>query len=490
MTTNQRATKQGGPITQERAGVKSGREIVAGRIKPQYKAFAKAAAPPQDLPKRDAHAGFTIDELVLRCWAVGTPVWGADVVRGGCIGPAEYGHMRGKRGTHQFGHTGRSGAPVMCAGHGSESCPAAAISVGDGVRRWRHDGMAGPADADAPGLAKQRLEEVRAELRARGFSAADIEATPSIAQIIKALGEAGTTSVRTMGAASRARSFWALLANPDYYRVEDAVRELDEDWWTTGGSDLSVGDRVVVWKALGSERRRGIVALGTVLTEPQPRADADNPYWLQPERGREIKQRVLVRYELADRLPLWADEPGNEDLRALSVARSRGRSAFRVTPVQWARIAELAMIDTGQDSDETTQAKRALRRATDSARNKAVELRAMDEAARCYREKGWKVEDVSATESYDLRCTRDGEELHVEVKGVTTDGAEVNLTRNEVEHARERRTALFVLSHIEVSYTDDGPEASGGDARILCPWGIDDGELTALTYSYRVPGDA
>ena len=488
--TNQRASGQGVPITRERAGVKSGREIVAGRIKPQYKAFAMAAAAPQDLPERDAHAGSTIDELVLRCWAVGTPVWGADVDYEGRIGPAEYVYMRGKQGTHQFEHTGRSGAPVRCAGHGSESCPVAAISVGDGARRWRYDGADGPSDADAPGLAKQRLDEVRAELRARGFSDADIDATPSIAQIIKALGEAGATSAGTMGATSRAQRYWALLANPDYYRVEDAVRELDEDWWTTGGSDLSVGDRVVVWKARGSERRRGIVALGTVLTEPQPRADADNQYWLQPERGREIKQRVLVRYELADRLPLWADEPGNEDLRALSVARSRGRSVFRVTAAQWARIAELAAIDTGQDSDRTTQAKRALRRTTDSARNKAVELRAMEVAARCYREKGWKVEDVSATESYDLRCTRDGDELHVEVKGVTSDGSDVNLTRNEVEHARERRTALFVLSHVEVSYTGDGPEASGGDARILCPWRVDDGDLTALAYSYRLPGDA
>ena len=143
----------------------------------------------------------------------------------------------------------------------------------------------------------------------------------------------------------------------------------------------------------------------------------------------------------------------------------------------------------GREPKQTAEAKRKIGQMTDSARNKAVELRAMDEAARCYREKGWKVEDVSATESYDLRCTRDGDELHVEVKGVTSDGSEVNLTRNEVEHARERRTALFVLSHIEVSYADDGPEASGGNARVLCPWRVDDGDLTALAYSYRVPGD-
>ena len=389
----------------------------------------------------------------------------------------------------------------------------------DGEREYRASGSATPLPSSKELVAavEHRLEHVVSYLATRcnggthrnGHTAEAIEAVPTIAAARVWLAERKTAGGRpaaggaapasagptaadagTMGAASRAQHFWALLANPDYYRVEDAVRELDEDWWTTGGSDLSVGDRVVVWKALGSERRRGIVALGTVLTEPQPRADADNPYWLQPERGREIERRVLVRYELADRLPLWADEPGNEVLRVLSVARSRGRPVFRVTAEQWARIAELAAIDTGQDSDRTTQAKRALRRATDSARNKAVELRAMEEAERCYREQGWKVEDVSAAESYDLRCTRDGDELHVEVKGVTSDGSEVNLTRNEVEHARERRTALFVLSHVEVSYADGGePVASGGNARVLCPWRVDDGDLTALAYSYRVPGD-
>ena len=346
---NPQASGQGVPITRERAGVKGrGRGIVAGRIKLQHQAFAIAAAPPEGLPERDAHTGYTIDELVLRCWAVGTPVWGADVdgKRMGRIGPAEYGHMRGEQGTHQFEHTERSGAPVRCAGHGNESCPAAAISVGDGVRRWRHDGMAGPADADAPGLAKQRLDEVRAELRARGFSDADIEATPSIEQIIKALGETAVSPPAPVTAPASA---------------EPATDDAEDEW--------------------GAPREH------------------------------------------------------------------------------------------------------------DEKRNKAVELRAMEVAARCYREQGWKVEDVSATESYDLRCTRDGDELHVEVKGTTGAGAVVTLTPNEVEHARERRTALFVLSHIEVSYTDGGePTASGGRECVLDPWDIDgEGELRPSEYRYRLP---
>src|SRR5690242_14584975 len=76
----------------------------------------------------------------------------------------------------------------------------------------------------------------------------------------------------------------------------------------------------------------------------------------------------------------------------------------------------------------------------------AVEVLAMNTATEFY-SSGWEVEDVHGTESYDLICRQGSEVKHVEVKGTTTDGAEVILTPNEVRHAREYpSTALFVLS--------------------------------------------
>ncbi|TVY99613.1 hypothetical protein EAS64_40795 [Trebonia kvetii] len=50
------------------------------------------------------------------------------------------------------------------------------------------------------------------------------------------------------GATVSHRQFWTLAAHPDRYRVVEAVRNLDEDWWTTGGRDLHAGDRVAIWK--------------------------------------------------------------------------------------------------------------------------------------------------------------------------------------------------------------------------------------------------
>ena len=357
------------------------------------------------------------------------------------------------------------------------------------------------------GAVEQRLEEAIDYLRRRcdggahpdGHSQAAIEAVPTIAAARAWLAKRkAAESAPREGAAPgrtlpRARRYWALLANPDRYRVEAAVSERDEGWWTTGGAGLLPGDGVIVWKGGRRHGKRGVVALGTVLTEPATRPD-DEPggaFWIDGGRSLRPEPRVLVRYERADGLPLWVDAPSNEALLALSVSRSRGRSVFRVTDGQWAEIAALAELATGADSEETTRIKRGIGRAADAARNKAVERRAMEEAARHYRECGWEVEDVSSRRGlgYDLRCTRNGEELHVEVKGVSTDGSEVNLTRNEAAHAREyRRPVLFVVSGIEVSYADDGsPVARGGQARILDPWRLDDGELTALAYSYRLP---
>jgi len=119
----------------------------------------------------------------------------------------------------------------------------------------------------------------------------------------------------------------------------------------------------------------------------------------------------------------------------------------------------------------------------------AVEALAMNAATEFY-SRDWDVEDVHAAESYDLICRRGNEVKHIEVKGTTTDGAEVILTPKEVTHAREHSyTALFVLSGITVKRTEDGTvTATGGQHRYFDPWRLDDGTLTPLGFRYQVPG--
>ena len=66
---------------------------------------------------------------------------------------------------------------------------------------------------------------------------------------------------------------------------------------------------------------------------------------------------------------------------------------------------------------------------------RAVEYHAMYVAQQHFADTGYEVTDVSAQRPYDLLCKKADEELHVEVKGTTTDGDIIVLTNNEVKHA-------------------------------------------------------
>jgi hypothetical protein len=83
---------------------------------------------------------------------------------------------------------------------------------------------------------------------------------------------------------------------------------------------------------------------------------------------------------------------------------------------------------------------------------RAVEAYAMRLAKSHYQALWAEVLDVSGSQPFDLLC-RDGDrELRVEVKGTTTPGFSILLTRNEVRHARahDGRMALFLVSEIMV----------------------------------------
>jgi hypothetical protein len=87
-----------------------------------------------------------------------------------------------------------------------------------------------------------------------------------------------------------------------------------------------------------------------------------------------------------------------------------------------------------------------------AAGRRAVESYAMGLAKSHYQALWREVVDVSASQPFDLLC-RDGDrELRVEVKGTTSDGLSILLTRNEVRHAQthDGRLALFMVSEVKV----------------------------------------
>jgi len=126
---------------------------------------------------------------------------------------------------------------------------------------------------------------------------------------------------------------------------------------------------------------------------------------------------------------------------------------------------------------------------SDARVRKVIEQRAMDIAEAHYVALFPTVENTANTKPYDLRCTGPSGEVRVEVKGSTGNGSDVLLTVGEVDnaHCAAWRTDLFLVSHIEVEQTAEGPRATGGRTRVLERWNPKPGDLHPVIYRYIVP---
>ena len=120
---------------------------------------------------------------------------------------------------------------------------------------------------------------------------------------------------------------------------------------------------------------------------------------------------------------------------------------------------------------------------------RAVELRAMELAKAHLIGLGWpNVKDVSGRESFDLHCSSDDGELFVEVKGTTSDGESIILTKNEVAFHRDTwpRNALIVVTAIILDHSGERPSARGGSLSMVSPWEIEDDRLAPISFLYSM----
>ncbi|MCY1652878.1 DUF3578 domain-containing protein [Streptomyces sp. JH010] len=122
-----------------------------------------------------------------------------------------------------------------------------------------------------------------------------------------------------------------------------------------------------------------------------------------------------------------------------------------------------------------------------AAERTAIEKRSVMLATEHFQAQGWTVKDVGANKSYDLHLTRGDEKLHVEVKGTTSDGSQIILTRSEVEWQRKYApdNALVIVHSIELDRTVTPVTATGGVLHCTTPWTIEDETLTVISYIHR-----
>lgn len=124
-------------------------------------------------------------------------------------------------------------------------------------------------------------------------------------------------------------------------------------------------------------------------------------------------------------------------------------------------------------------------RLADAALRCAIESHAVRRARNHYHGQGYEVTELG--KPYDLRAVKDGVELHVEVKGSTMSADGVELTTNEVRHASENRTDLYVVDQIQWEVKSDGTvSTTGGRVRHWPGWRPAAADLSPTRYRYRL----
>lgn len=149
--------------------------------------------------------------------------------------------------------------------------------------------------------------------------------------------------------------------------------------------------------------------------------------------------------------------------------------------------------DLDADVDEETQPpktrmrKGRVTRVQDPVLRAAIENHAVDRAIEYYGRVGGS-DFAKLGKPYDIRLNLDGVERHVEVKGSSLSIETVELTINEVEHARSfHPTDLVVVDGIEYERTPKGIVTSGGRMRVWTGWEPDSGDLVPRRFAYNLP---
>lgn len=142
------------------------------------------------------------------------------------------------------------------------------------------------------------------------------------------------------------------------------------------------------------------------------------------------------------------------------------------------------------DKSPRTRPRRGIgSRQQDPEVRKAVERHAVDWTLTHLQGLGYDVLDVGELGPFDVLAIRDVDELHVEVKGSSTDAVAVELTDGEVKHSEEGCVrVLVVVDGISWSRSNGKVRTSGGTPRIWWEWEADDDALVPTRYRYTLPG--
>lgn len=310
----------------------------------------------------------------------------------------------------------------------------------------------------------------------------------------------------------RRRAF-VMLWNPKLWPIKDYVAELNEirqgslGRWSTGARQSGIFDGDLVLLLQVGPDGKGLIGCGTVSTPNERGVECvfTGDHW---RRERTKTNYVNIRWNQLvhpdDRLSA-DDFAGQFPHVSWSHLQGSGTQIPTDIAISLTDQFQKHIVNLSLDSPEVADARAEIDRLagkrpklsnTRSPRSRAVrltaeqrrsiELRAMSLAKSHLRKQGWtKVVDTSAGNPFDFYCKRPSAELWVEVKGTSSNGSSVVLTRNEVKHHRSvhPRSSLIVVHSIRLIGAGR-TKAIEGTVFEIHPWQIREVDLDAIGFDY------
>lgn len=177
---------------------------------------------------------------------------------------------------------------------------------------------------------------------------------------------------------------------------------------------------------------------------------------------------------------------GKFDASELDVKEGSQQLAFDATPSE----TDQKGLEVRDNKDVNSEGAGPQGYEQDPEMRSAVELYAESIATKHYVSHGFQVQKFG--KPFDLLCKKEGESIHVEVKGSRTKLDTVILTINEVSDAENAawQSDLFVVDQIVVERIGEKLIPSGGVARVIQKWVPAKEMLAPSEFRYRLPDES
>jgi hypothetical protein len=137
-------------------------------------------------------------------------------------------------------------------------------------------------------------------------------------------------------------AYWLFQGNPKYYRVLEAIKELEAIPWlvTRYANNIAPGDGVIIWLS-GSQG--GIYATAEVIEPAQFLTEIpDKKYWVDSTRALGKQQAIIKFTNKFLESPLLKNQLQEDSvLKNLLVLRAPNSTNFKVSSEEWEQVQKL-----------------------------------------------------------------------------------------------------------------------------------------------------